>query len=308
MRETLKLFFLAFIFICLLLAAACKNPGEREFEPLYSSYQEILSDTGPDYDVLEKKIEDLQKKIRTYLKDFPKSSKRSEAERILSEIEDKRLKLQREQFDYSELEKQFKRNPTPYEADTEIDEIKNFIRKYPRSPKRSCLTDRLDELNFKKFQVETAVALNTIPDLNRVVQISRNYMGHIEKKNLKDQLKDKINKTEGQRKTIYENEFFLKANELLKRMRWQAIEIGKKSHRFSKIESIKETVISGDVSTPVNHVTVVREYNIHMRGAIIGHNRFRVTIQAKGIINGTLQGGVSYSVTEAVKVSDFRIN
>lgn len=308
MRETLKFIFISFILICLLQIVACKAPGEGEFEPLYSSYQEILADSGPDYEVLEKKIENLQKKIRIYLKGFPQSKKRSEAERILSETKDMKLKLQQEQFDYSELEKQFKRNPTPYEADTEIDEIKNFIRTYPRSLKRSCLTDRLDELNFKKFQAETAVALNTIPDVNRVVQISGNYMGKIQKKNLKDQVKDKINKTEGQRKTIYRNEFFSKANELLKRMRWQAIEIAKKSHRFSKIESVKETVISGDVSTPVNHVTVVREYNIHMRGAIIGHNRFRLTIQAKGIINGTLQGGVSYSVSEAVKVSDFQIN
>jgi len=306
MKETFKLSVAALI--CLLLVTACGNPGKHQFEPLYTQYQEILSYSGSNHGELVKKIENLQTGIRNYLKNFPKSEKRTEAERILAETKDMQQKLQREQFDFSELEKQFKPKHTLYEADMEINEIKSFIRKYPQSVKLNRLTDRIDELNFRKFQLETAIGIHTISDINRVVKISMNYLAQIQKKNLKDQVKDKINKTEGQRLMVYQNEFHLKANELLKQMRWRAIEIAKKSHPFSNIESIKENVISGDVSTAANPVTVIREYNIHMRGAIIGKNRFRVTIQAKGIISGTPQEGVSSRVTGAVKVSDHRIS
>jgi len=309
MKEIVNPFFIALL--GLLISAACGKTenGNSAFEPLHSGYREILAYSGTDYNEPIKKIDSLQNQIRDYLKRFPKSEKRTEAERILTETKNMQLELQREQFEFSELEKKFNPNPTPNQADAEINEIKNFVRTYPRSPKRNRLTDKLDELNFIKFQDETAVALNSIPDINRVVQISNNYLGQIREKKLKDLVKDKITKTEGQRRAVYQNEFNLEATEMLKRMRWRAIEIAKKSHPFSKIESVKENVISGDLSIAVpGSITAVREYTVRMVGAIIGHNRYHVTVQARGIISGTLLNGVSADVTETVKVSDFRVN
>ncbi len=309
MKKIVKLFAVALL--CVLMSAACEKTksGDNAFEPLHTGYREILAYSGTDYNEPIKKIDSLQNQIRDYLSRFPESKKRTEAERILAEIKNMQQEIQREQFDFSELEKRFNPNPTPSRADAEINEIKHFVRTYPHSPKRDRLTDKLDELNFLKFQTDTAAALDSIEGINRVVRISNNYLAQIRKKGLQDQVKDKITKTEGQRRTVYQNEFNLQANEMLKRMRWRAIEVAKKSHPFSKIESVKENVISGDLSTAVpGSVTAVREYTVRMVGAIIGHNRYRVTVQAKGIISGTLLNGVSADITETVKVGDFRVN
>ncbi|MGD2089963.1 MAG: hypothetical protein PVH61_27550 [Candidatus Aminicenantes bacterium] len=83
------------------------NSDKQEFEALYNSYQALLSYKGASYRDFSKKSADLQDQARIYLKNFPKSDNRAEVERILSETKEMELKLQQEQFDFSELVREY---------------------------------------------------------------------------------------------------------------------------------------------------------------------------------------------------------
>ena len=305
MKDIMKLMLI--VFLSLIMLNACEKPGNREFETLYSSYRDIFSYQAPGYDDLIKKVDGLQFETRNYLENFPNAEKRTEVERILAEMKDLRTQIEQEQFDFLDLEKQFKPDYSLAESQAEIDEINDFIRKYPRSPKCGLLIERRDMLHFKNFQLETSFNPNTIIDLNRAVQISTNYLGQIQDETLKSQVKDKINQSESLRQTIYENEVRAKTEELIRQMRDKAIQVAQESHPFSKIVNIQESVNNNSLAP--GQTLVTGEYSILMQGAIIGIHRYLVSIRAKGIIFGSLQGGVSYgSVTEINKVTDFRVN
>lgn len=283
-----------------------KKPGQAEFESLYKDYQALLSYSGPAYQDISKKNAELQDKSRLYLKNFPASDNRPEVERILSEVKDMQLKLQQEQFDCSELEKGFKNNHTMQEADLEINNIKRFLRNNPRSVKADDLKKRIEELTFKKFQLE-AVKLQTISEVNQTVQKAKTYLGQLTDANFKARVNDKIKKVEAQRQSIYEMEFQYKAAELFKEMDARVEKIAKEAHPASKIESASASILSGNVSKAAPQVKIVREYVINMRGAFIGINRYQLKIQVSGLILGTNQTGVTYNLSGAIKVSDFKI-
>ncbi|NIR06233.1 MAG: hypothetical protein GTN82_12495 [Candidatus Aminicenantes bacterium] len=307
MKEIFKLFFIALL--CLLMPTACgkTDAGDSAFEPLHTSYKEILAYSGSNYDEPIKKIESLQMEIRTYLNRFPKSEKRTEAERILSETKNMQLELQREQFDFSELEKRFKQRHTIDEVDLEINDIKAFLRNYPQSIKSNDLKNRIESLVFEKFQLETTVTPQTISDINRTIQTAKGYLGQLRNANFKAQVNDKIKKVEARRQSIYEMEFQLQVAELFKQMDAQVVKIARDSHPASKIESVNVSIVSGDVSKAAPQVKVVREYIVNMRGAIMGINRYQLKIQVSGVLLGTNQTGVSYNIAGATKVSDYRI-
>jgi hypothetical protein len=292
---------------------ACNPPGngdnreKQEFETLYKNYQALLSYSGPGYQDFSKKSADLQDQARSYLKNFPKSDNRLEVERILSETKDMELKLQQEQFDFSELEKRFKQSHTIDEADLEINDIKAFLRNYPQSIKSNDLKNRLEVLAFEKFQLETAGMPQTISDINRTIQVANNYQAQFKNAGFKAQVNEKIKKIEAQRQSIYEMEFQLNAAELFKQMDVRVMEIARDAHPASKIESVNVSIVSGDVSKAAPQVKVVREYIVNMRGAIMGINRYQLKIQVSGVLLGTNQTGVSYNIAGATKVSDYRI-
>lgn len=306
-------YIISMVCLCLFFAAACEKLGKvdkrdkQEFEMLYKSYQALLSYNGAAYRDFSKKSADLQDQARIYLKNFPKSDNRVEVERILSETKDMELKLQQEQFDFSELEKRFKHKHTIAEAELEINDIKTFLRNYPRSIKSNDLKSKIEVLTFKKFQLEIAGTPQTISDINRAIQAANSYRAQFNDAGFKAQVNEKIKKIEAQRQGIYEMEFQLNVAELFKRMDARVMEIAGNSHPASKIENVTAAIISGDVSKAAAQVKVVREYIVNMRGAIMGINRYRLKIQVSGVILGTNRNGVSYNIAGANKVSDYRI-
>jgi hypothetical protein len=306
--------FISILSIFVFLCTACGESGvivdnreKKEFKMLCTNYQDLLSHSAANYQEISKKNAGLQNKLRKYLNDFTKSDNRVEVERILSETKEMELKLQQEQFDFSELEKQFKHNHTIDEANLEINDIKKFLRNYPQSIKSNDLKNKIETLIFKKFQLETAGTPQTISDINRAIQVANNYLVQFKNTGFKAQVNDKIKKIEAQRQSIYEMEFQSKIAELFKRMDARVMEIAKNAHPASKIESVNVSIISGDVSKAAAQVKVVREYIVNMRGAIMGINRYRVKIQVSGVILGTNHTGVSYNISGATKVSDYMI-
>lgn len=299
-----------FVFLC----TACGKQGvkvdnreKQEFKTLCTKYQDLLSHSPANYQEISKKNTDLQNQLRKYLNDFPKSDNRAEVERILTEIKDMEHKVQQERFDFSEMEKRFKHNHTIDEADVEINDIKSFLRNYPRSVKSNDLRSKIEALTFKKFQLETAGTPQTISDINRTIQSANNYLAQFNDAGFKAQVNNKIKQIEAQRQSIYEMEFQLKVAELFKQMDARVIEIAKNAHPASKIESANVSIISGDVSNAAAQVKVVREYIVNMRGAFIGINRYQLKIHVSGVILGTNQTGVSYNISGATKVSDYKI-
>ncbi len=313
-RTCISLLILTALTACLLITPACgggSDSSQKPFDGLYKQYQKLLAYSSPDYPGYLKHIDQLQINSRAFLKKFSQSKQRPEAERILNEITGTRLKVQQEHMEFSQLEKQLTAvppgPPTSYQIEVKINDVKNFLRKYPGCIKKNLLAQELEKLLVQKFQAQTAAAPATIPDVNKAVQLAVMVHGQLSAPSLKARVNSEMKRLEGLRQNVYDHQFHLNAAQLLKQMREKAMEMAKESHSFSKIESVKENVISGDLSVPTGQVTVTREYIVSMRGAIVGLNRYRVTLQAGGMISGTLQTGVSFTFTGITKTGDIHI-
>ena len=162
-------------------------------------------------------------------------------------------------------------------------------------------------MTFKKFRIETAGTPQTVSDINRAIQVANSYQAQFKDAGFKARVNNKIKQIEAQRQSIYEMEFQLNVAELFKQMDARVIEIAKNAHPASKIESVNVSIISGDVTKAAAQVKVVREYSVNMRGAIMGINRYQLKIQVSGVILGTNHTGVSYNISGATKVSDYKI-
>ena len=211
--------------VCFFVLTGCSDSSIARFKPLYKDYQDIISKPGLQYMPLIGRIGALKIQLRSFLNTYSGSKKRPEAERILLELDGFQTSLQHEQFEYNELENQLKLSTTPHSTDMLIADVRNFIRKYPRTIKLNVLEAKIATLHFRKFQAQTNKPLQTITQLNKGIQMGMDYLSQIRDKNVSTKINSKIKRMEKERQRIYNSEFQLKANELLSQMKQKAIEL-----------------------------------------------------------------------------------
>jgi len=274
---------------------ACSSREEPSFRKVQSEIAGIKSSQGSDYEQLIKAQEDMEFKARSFLGEFSNSKHKDEMEAIRDTAQRRKETLKQELVAYRKLKQGVTEHYDLAGANQEIKSVNEFLSMYSESIKRAELHDRMESLTLVKFEIQTKSPPSTISAINRLIGVCNGYLTALRTDQARETVRSRIHDLEERRQDIVAVQLQSKTNELFGEMEDRAREVGREAHPASRVESVSVTAVSGDAHEAAGRKTIIRDYHVYMRGAILGITRHNLSVRVTGVIYGDPSQGVNYS-------------
>ena len=263
------------------------------FEKISDKYEECFSHNFQNYDEATGILNNLLSGIESYIENAKSNDNISKAQTYISRIKESLRSINLERDEY---------NNVVYS--NSVPEIESFLSKYPNSIMRGSLIDKIDEIYISEVSANLSSNAKTIPDVNNIINMAKEYQQKIRNPENKAQLSQIISNLDSQRRQILEAELHDKLQDLMVRMENEAKSRAEKERPTYKVEMC---VPRGSNPEIVGYSSnFERVYQINMVGRFLGYDKRDLVVTVTGRISGDLESGVTISVTGSTINSDVK--
>lgn len=264
------------------------------FEKIIEKYKDCFSQNYQNYDEAAENFKELLSGVESYIENAKSNDNISKAKKICEKIKESLRSINLEREDY---------NNVIYSNN--VIEIENFLSKYPNTVMRSTLMDKIDEVYLSEVSTQISQNANTIPKVNNIINIAKEYQQKIRNPEYKAQLAQIISNLDSQRRQILEAELSDKLQDLIIKMEEKAKSRAEEERPTYKVEMC---VPRGSNPEIVGYSSSFeRVYQINMTGRFLGIDKRELTVAVTGRISGDLENGVTISVTGSRIISDQKL-
>ena len=238
----------------------------------------------PDYESAIKSYTVFKDKLSQYVNNATSEQNIQDAENRIEEISEQLNNINSEQSDFYNV----------INSDS-VNDIEEFLNKYPHSVMRNALYEKTDEIYYSEFLSDFSSSPSSIYRLNAYVKKAKAYLSKFRSIEAKTKINELISEAETQRRSILELELQDKLQDLMERMEGAAKNRAESTHPTYVVEMCAARGSNPEIIGYSS--TFERLYQVNMKGAFLGLDKREMMIAVSGRIKGDLQNGASISIT-----------
>jgi len=260
-----------------------------------------------DYDTYKKQLKTVINFVNKIRTDFPNRTT-SNLEQIYKKLTVINNNILIEETEFINIKRRYKPRYTNSEADEEIENINNFLSRYPETIKKLELDNRKMNLEYVKFKNDAKRSPANIVELNNLIDKIKEYPAKINPtcSECFDKIQLRIKELENKREDIYQMEYQNKITILFNKMENEAIGIARKRHDICGFASDSYSTIKNKESYGTKEIYRY-EYIFRMKGGFFCNSRYKTKAKITGVIEGNKDKGVTYYIDSANLIGDSKL-